>query len=333
MMTGTLRIRFTGDDLARVRIAAGPDPLWEMMMSLFRLREHGRGAVADWRRRARRDLAAAGLLTRVRTELMPLAASGAYFPDFLTPFQAQDGLDAATSVLADTPKIRVRQEMAVLRAHTTLPTGLDDLARGDGRAIRRLSELVDAYCRTTFATHHPHIQTAVGHARAGLVRQLSTHGVDDMLAQLPPVLCWRPPILTARYPAGDREIELKGRGLTLIPSYFCQDTPVALADDGLPPVLVYPVSRRRPPAPGSGPLAELLGATRAAVLCTLALYPGCTTSELARRTPTSLSSASKHAQVLRRSGFVTSTRQANLVIHQLTALGAAVLRHHRTDGL
>ncbi|MEU6717105.1 helix-turn-helix domain-containing protein [Nonomuraea sp. NPDC046802] len=332
MITGTLRIRFTADDLARVRIAPGPDPLWEMMMSLFRLREQGGGSVANWRRKARRDLAAAGLLTRVRTELMPLAASGAYFPDFLTPLQAQNGLEAGTSMLADTPPIRVRREMDVLRAHTALPAGLDDLARGEVRAIRRLSRLVDAYCRTTFSAHRPHIQTAVGHARAGLVRQLSMHGVDDMLARLAPVLLWRPPVLTARYPAGDREIELRGRGLTLIPSYFCQGTPVALADDGLPPVLVYPVSRRSLPAPDDGPLADLLGATRAAVLSTIALYPGCTTSELARRTPVSLSGASKHAQVLHRSGFITSTRQANLVIHELTALGAAVLHHHQPDG-
>lgn len=35
-----------------------------------------------------------------------------------------------------------------------------------------------------------------------------------------------------------------------IPSYFCRRTPVSLADPGLPPVLVYPVSR---PVPRASP--------------------------------------------------------------------------------
>ncbi|WP_410660056.1 ArsR/SmtB family transcription factor [Amycolatopsis sp. lyj-112] len=39
-------------------------------------------------------------------------------------------------------------------------------------------------------------------------------------------------MLTARYPL-DRDLHLRGRGLRLVPSYFCWDTPVALADDEL----------------------------------------------------------------------------------------------------
>ncbi|MFI6177899.1 ArsR/SmtB family transcription factor [Nonomuraea sp. NPDC051191] len=83
---------------------------------------------------------------------------------------------------------------------------------------------------------------------------------------------------------------------------------------------------RRAPEPGPGdPLPDLLGANRARILRCVAATTGCTTSELARRTGTSLSSASAHAQVLHRAGLIASTRHANMVIHQLTHLGAGLL--------
>lgn len=331
MTGGTLRIVFTAEDLARVRIASRADPMWEMVMSLCRLQEHGGGAaMTGWRRQVRGDLATAGLLPQVRETLLPLVPKGAYFPDFLTPIEAQTGLRAGTEALADTPRARVREELNVLRAHAGLPASLEDLARGDPRSIRRLSRLVDGYCRTAFASHRQMMEAALGHERGGLVRHLADDGVDTMLARLAPVLRWRSPVLEAAYPVGNREIRLHGRGLTLIPSYFCQITPVVLVDPRLPPVLVYPAPRRPHPAPGrNDALADLLGATRAATLRTIAADPGCSTSELARRIGVSVSNASKHAQVLHHAGLITSTRHANLVLHQLNDLGAGLLRHYR----
>jgi DNA-binding transcriptional ArsR family regulator len=140
-------------------------------------------------------------------------------------------------------------------------------------------------------------------------------------------------VLEADYPV-DKDIHLDGRGLLLIPSYFCRGKPVALADPSLPPTLVYPVSPGhpvRPPAAGAplatdavgSHLARLLGHTRAAVLQTLG--GDCTTSELARRAGVSISSASEHAAVLRDAGLVSSTRQRNAVRHSLTPVGLALL--------
>ncbi|MDP9869622.1 MULTISPECIES: ArsR/SmtB family transcription factor [Streptosporangium] len=333
MTGGTLRIVFTAEDLARVRIASRADPMWEMVMSLCRLQERGGGtAMTGWRRRVRDDLASAGLLPRVREVLLPLVPKGAYFPDFLTPIEAQSGLQAGIDALAGTPRARVRAELDVLRGHAGLPSTLEDLARGDLCSVRRLSRLVDGYCRTAFASHQQMMEAALGHERGSLVRHLADDGVDTMLARLAPVLRWRPPVLEAAYPAGDREIRLHGRGLTVIPSYFCQITPVALVDQRLPPVLVYPAPRRPRPAPGhKDPLVDLLGATRATVLHTIAADQGCSTSELARRIGASLSNASKHAQVLHHAGLITSTRHANLVLHQLSDLGAGLLRRHRAQ--
>ncbi|MCR6482818.1 helix-turn-helix domain-containing protein [Amycolatopsis sp. OK19-0408] len=150
-----------------------------------------------------------------------------------------------------------------------------------------------------------------------------------MLNSLHPALTWRDQVLEV---AGDHvtgELELDGRGLRLVPAYFCRQAPTLLADPGLPPVLVYP-AEARPPAPAAAAtpgaeaaLADLLGATRASALRVLA--DGCTTTELGRRVGITISAASYHASILRSSGLVTSERNGTAVIHRLTVLGADLL--------
>ncbi|WP_240777099.1 ArsR/SmtB family transcription factor [Nonomuraea basaltis] len=180
------------------------------------------------------------------------------------------------------------------------------------------------------------MEHTLGQERSALARPLADDGVEQMLDQLPPMICWRPPVLEADYPAraaqNSREIRLRGRGLTLIPSYFCRITPVALVDQGLPPVLVYPARRLSPsPATVNDLLVELLGRTRAETLRCIVTTPSCTTTELARRTGASLANASKHAHVLRQAGLITSTRQANLMLHQATKLGTEFIRAQPPD--
>ncbi|GAA2922697.1 hypothetical protein GCM10020221_18540 [Streptomyces thioluteus] len=138
---------------------------------------------------------------------------------------------------------------------------------------------------------------------------------------------WRAPVLEADYPV-DRDLYLNGRGLLLVPSFFCRGNPVALQNPDLAPVLVYPArhaSESAPPvaaAPRS--LGKLVGHTRSAVLGSIG--GGCTTSELARRVGVSAASASQHAGVLREAGLVLTLRHGSAVLHTLTPLGAALLR-------
>nr|WP_244983954.1 helix-turn-helix domain-containing protein [Actinomadura citrea] len=68
----------------------------------------------------------------------------------------------------------------------------------------------------------------------------------------------------------------------------------------------------------------MLGSTRARLPRCIAA--ACTTSELARRTGTSMSTASAHAQVLHRAGLITGSRHGNKVIHQITRLGGELSR-------
>ncbi|TMR90959.1 helix-turn-helix transcriptional regulator [Nonomuraea basaltis] len=332
MALGTLKIVFTPEDLARVRIASRPDLMWEMVLSLHLLQARGGGtAMAAWRRQVRDNLAEIGLLPQTRNVLIPLAPPGPYFPDFLTPAETQMGLDQGVEALASTPRRRIRHELDLLQTYYGLPPGLEDLARGDPRAIRDLGRVAAGYCQAAFAPHMQQMEHTLGQERSALARHLTDDGVEQMLDQLPPMMRWRSPVLEADYPAraaqNSREIHLRGRGLTLIPSYFCRITPVALVDQGLPPVLVYPARRwSSSPATVKDPLVELLGRTRAETLRCIMATPGCTTTELARRTGASLANVSKHAQVLRQAGLITSTRQANLMLHQATTLGAELIR-------
>ncbi|MFF2525446.1 ArsR/SmtB family transcription factor [Streptomyces liangshanensis] len=326
-----LRIHFTGKDLGGVRMAAGPDPLWETILSFHRIRDRrGPLVFGEWRTETRGRLNGE---TRLLSALVPQRG---YFPDFLTPAEGRDGLDAGLEALRATTPERIRAELALLaagrgarkaRPARKAPTGIAGLAEGEPAPLARLVEVLRAYHRAAVEPYWPHIRARADADRALRGRALLDGGTDELLASLPPMLRWRAPVLEADYPV-ERELHLDGRGLVLQPSFFCRSTPVVLHDPALPPVLVYPVTHSDVPVPHERPgarlsLGRLVGHTRSAVL--EAIEHGCTTSELARRTAVSLASASQHASVLREAGLVVTLRHGSSVLHTLTPLGAALL--------
>ncbi|MET9434290.1 winged helix-turn-helix domain-containing protein [Streptomyces sp. NPDC006551] len=319
-----LRIHFTGNDLAGVRMAARPDVLWETILSFHRLRDR-RGPVVygEWRSETRTRLNGE---TRLLAALVP---SRGYFPDFLTPAEGVHGLDEGLQAVRATPPARLHTELAQLGADRvggrTVPHSLRALADGGAEPFSRLIGALRSYHRAAIEPYWPHVRACVEADRAVRGRALLDGGADELLASLPRMFRWRAPVLEADYPV-DRDLHLDGRGLLLQPSYFCRGTPVVLRDPALPPVLVYPITHCEAPtlhAPGGSSLAKLVGNTRSAVLH--AIGDGSTTSELARRAGVSLASASQHAGVLREAGLVATLRHGNAVLHTLTPLGAALL--------
>jgi DNA-binding transcriptional ArsR family regulator len=133
----------------------------------------------------------------------------------------------------------------------------------------------------------------------------------------------------------ERDLHLNGRGLLLVPSFFCWGKPVTFIDPNMPPTLVYPIQHDlmwmeqgdTPARRGDRELTALLGTTRAAVLYTIAEGPFSTT-EVAKRLRISPPSASEHATVLREATLVTTQRHGNMSLHSITPLGVALL-----DGL
>ncbi|WP_069766702.1 helix-turn-helix transcriptional regulator [Streptomyces sp. LUP47B] len=323
-----LRIHFTDADLARVHVASRPDPLWEIFFSLIRFqRRRGLWSYAAWHRTTRAALHGEGLAPAVRNVLLPLYPVGTYFPDFLTPGEASEGLEAGLDAILGVPRRRVLRELSILDQVSGAPAWARQLA--DDEARREFVRTIRTYHDVAILPHSDHIQAHVDADRSLRARALLDGGTDGLLAGLGPYMRWRRPTLEVDY-AEDRDLYLQGRGLTLVPSYFCWGGPVSLADSGLPPVLAYPLRHAAPRTDDAdaqdcrAPLAALLGGTRAVIL--QATATGATTSELARAAGVSVASATRHTTVLRDAGLLVSHRHGQAVLHALTPTGAALLR-------
>jgi DNA-binding transcriptional ArsR family regulator len=322
-----LRIHFGPEDLARVRVAKEPDPLWETVLGVQQLGMGGRGpgVFRRWRERARRAVVDRGLAGAVRL-LTATAPSSGYFPDFLTPAEAAGGLRPGLEAVRGTPRGRLAAELRELAGGGAVRRAawpwLRNLAQGDRERLAELTAALRAVHDTAVAPDWTGVAAAVETARALGTRALRDDGVHGLLGTLAPGIRWEPPVLCADYPV-EKDLWLDGRGLRITPSYFCWRTPVTLADEELAPVLVHPVGHDAPPAGPPPSLDVLLGRTRAAVLA--ALRDASTTGEVARRLGVSPSGVSQHVHALAAARLVTSRRLGNRVLHRVTRLGEALL--------
>lgn len=319
-----LRIHFTGEDLARTRVATGPEPLWELVLSMHILRMRNQDpALSTWKR----DVSAAlrpGSPARTEIDmLVKLNPPLGYFPDFLTPTVAERDFEAAIEAVVETPREVLEREISQLESSSPV---LADLRTGSASARKALGRAMLSYQRTALAPVWEDVRAAIDADRALRGRMMVERGVEAMLGAIHPAMRWVDGVLEIEGYRDETDLELGGRGLVLVPSYFkSNEMPMKLADPELPPVLVYAVRKAPAPTPAArrDALAALVGKTRAAVLEVVA--EGCTTTELARRLRISMSAASEHAAVLRDSGLLVSTRDANRVVHSLTPLGIALL--------
>ncbi|MFR0355106.1 ArsR/SmtB family transcription factor [Streptomyces sediminimaris] len=329
-----LRIHFTDDDLSRVEVATTYDPLWETVLGLQQLAEAARvpAVFLTWWLRAREVLTERQLTGSVR-QLRMLAPADCYFPDFLTPDAAADGLRSGLRAVRATPPGRLRRETALLarlRHPRGAPLWLRDLASGDREGVQEVADALHVLHDAVIAPDWSDVRATVEADSAVRARAVRDGGVNGLLSSLGPGMRWEPPVLRADYPV-DRDLRLEGRGLRLIPSFFCWRTPVTLVDPSLPPVLVCPMEHERPIAVArrrerhAQALAALLGRNRARVLA--ALDVAATTGELARRLGVSAAGTSQHAHALADAGLVRSRRMGNRVLHTLTPLGRALLQH------
>ncbi len=320
----TMRIHFSSADLGRTRFALQVDHMWEIVSSVQLLQHRAGGLFFDnWRAQVRERARTDGRLRGDLRTLMDLAPHATYFPDFLTPADETDDVATAVDAVLVTPRSRLRAEITRLRAHDG---GLRDLANGERSALHGLGEVLGRYYRTVV---HPHVEEITRVLRADLAERLQTclsGGIEAVLAGLSPVATWRHPVLTVDYPV-ERDLWLDGRGLRLVPSYYCLHHPVALADPLLRPVLVLPV---RPVVRllnaqhhRGDRLDALLGGTRAAIL--RSLVDGSRTTDLVRRLGVAPATVSHHTRVLRDAGMIATHRHGTFATHLITPLGLRVL--------
>lgn len=318
MGAGTLTIHFTSEDLSRTRVAADPNPFWEMVFSRLRLAEPNPPVMLrPWLARVRSDRTRLGPGTRVLAALSP---RGPYFPDFLTPPEGRDGVEAGVQAILSTPRRRLAGELARLAEWSPVPRWSRPLADGEVPALTTLTRTLRSYHDVALEPYADLVRARIVAEHAYRARHT---GADALLRGMAPLMRWRPPVLEMRYGV-TRDLYLRGRGLLLVPSFFCRHTPVALADPDLPPTLVYPIDPwAHWHATAGESLVALLGATRATILT--AIDAGTTTTELARRAGTSPASVSRHTQVLREARLIETARYGTAVLHTLTPLGTALL--------
>ncbi|WP_433177649.1 ArsR/SmtB family transcription factor [Actinoallomurus sp. CA-150999] len=311
-----LRLRFTADDLLRVRYATGPAPLLELGMALATLQRHD-AVFARWARRTRLPRTAFPLF-----ELIPPSATGPLFVDPVSE-GFEDGLDMVLS----TPHDHARAELVRTCRPTSLPRRLADRDRDAWRTLEHA--LRDAY-GAVIGQDEPRIRASYDADLAWRRVVTAEQGIGAALAGLYPGSHWEGTDLVVDVPE-DSEHAPRGRGLTLMPSVFWTGRPLIGTHTDGSMLLVYPALTPVPLVDTEPPdaLAALLGRTRAAVLSMLVEYR--TTSELALTLGISVASASTHAKTLRGAGLVATRRAGKAVRHVATPLGLRLLRRGLTS--
>jgi DNA-binding transcriptional ArsR family regulator len=312
-----IRIRFTVEDLSRVRVVRPVNYENETAFALENWHRNTGGYFRVWHHtvtsRVRRH---AGTQQRLRR----FSESGLTSRDLI-------GVPPGINTLSTSGP---RQDR----------TGrIHELRRGE------LDALLEEFSRLAILPYRKAIQARLDHDTDAYQQIMSTSGVETLLRCLHPRIHWRAPFLEIEDNGPEdatEEVELDGRGLLVSPSLFLA-APGALlhlptaGTEGPSPTLVFPV--RPDPRTSSAltadadtttqdavpedALAMLMGRTRAALL--EELRKGCANVELAGRIGVSAAAVSQHTSVLRAAGLIATRRTRNLVLHTLTPLGRSLL--------
>ncbi|OIK26060.1 ArsR/SmtB family transcription factor [Streptomyces malaysiense] len=313
-----LKIRFTGQDLARTRIAPAADMSSELVLSLHMLAtRRSDGGLGQWREQL-------GRRWRPRSAMLFDLFSATDLPEFLTV--RQDGRDTAEATAGGLDRTG-REYLSGLGRLRGLTPFARDLAAGDRRARVLLGDLTAEYQAAAITPYRERIDLLVRAELRCRARQLATGGLDEVLATLHPDVRWRRRVLSLPMSPCLTEVDLGGRGLLLQPAVFASGR-LVIAGFEAPreqPVLIYPIPGDRrllmddkvsPPSA----LTNLLGRTRAAALCTLAADGPLSTTGLAAALGVSAATASQHAGILAGAGLTTKERQGGTVVHRITLL-------------
>lgn len=279
-----------------------------------------------WRRESAQRLSRDPRSSQAVRILRTVVPDSGYIPDFLTPTVTGESLEAGLEKVQATPRARLTRELTRFAATRPVPGWVGGPHEPAGASLRLVSDALRASFRGLLEPHWRHVRSAVADDVAVRTRSVLDGGSAALLRSLHPFARWDPPYLHVDYPV-DRELRLAGRGLVLVPSYFCWRRPTGLADPGLDPVLVYPVMKQPLDIARAGEerLERLLGRTRSAVLVNLAGHPTRTTTEVAHALDLALASASYQIGVLRGAGLVTSRRDGKHVEHSATPLAHSLL--------
>jgi DNA-binding transcriptional ArsR family regulator len=324
-----IRYRFGRDDLLRTRFALSP--LFEVVWSAHVLRRPERAPLhRPWVADARE------CLTGLDWSLLDWLANGyggpGYVPDFITPppITPIADVDGELARVRATPPEQVAREVGWRFAGHTVPEVVRPLLDDPPAGLDRLVAVMRAYWERVIEPWWPAIRAVLEADVVHRARRLTAGGTIEVFAGLHRGVRWRDGAVEVEH-RHEQEVDLRGRGLLLVPTVFAWPEVFAMVDEPWQPALVYTprgVGTLWAPAdPDPGALDALLGRRRAAIL--RALRAPATTQDLAQRLHASAAGVSEHLGVLRRAGLVSAQRDGRRVLYVRTAAGEQVLRAPR----
>jgi DNA-binding transcriptional ArsR family regulator len=319
------------EDLGTVRFAWSP--AWETLSAVrMFIDPRGRPYHESW------HASMAGEAARLRLgplfAVNPLRGS---VPDFLTPpprVPTPRFSDQLAEIRA-TPPEQVAEELR--RCRSTLKgngQGVDKMLTDPAAARDLLADQVQAAWERLVAPFWPRIQAVLNADVAYRARQLTGQGLRPMLEGIDARITWGDGTVIVN-DGMDLLVELRGRGLVLMPSAYIWPTVAAIVDEPWQPTIVYPArgiaDLWQQAAPPPDALVRLLGRTRAQLLARL--DRPASTSTLAALHGLSPSGTSKHLIAMRGAGLISGTRHGHEIRYARTRLGTELSRAAAAGGI
>jgi DNA-binding transcriptional ArsR family regulator len=318
-------------DLSTVRFAWSP--AWETLHAVrMFIDPRGRPYHQTW------HAAMAGEATRLRlTPLFAVNPLRGSVPDFLTPPPHQPAprfRDQLGEIRATPPEQVTEDLRRCRRTLTGKAQGAVDQMLTDPAATRDLlAGQVQAAWERLVAPFWPRIQAVLDADVAHRSRQLTDHGLRPMLEGIDARITWRDGTVVVN-DGMDLTVELRGRGLVLMPSAYIWPAVIAVVDEPWQPTIVYPArgiaELWQQAAPPADALVRLLGRTRALLLARL--DRPASTGTLAALHGLSPSGTSKHLIAMRDTGLITGTRHGHEIRYARTRLGTELSRAAAAGG-
>jgi DNA-binding transcriptional ArsR family regulator len=327
-----IRFLFGHEDLVRTRFAISP--LFDLTWSTDVLRDPaGHSLHLPWARAVRDRLEGLDY-----TLLDQLVTSGrGYVPDFIAPPPTTPlaDLDEELARVRATPPERVATEVGWRFDREPMPAIVREFLEEPRRGLEELTGVMAEYFERAIAPWWAQIRAALEADIVHRARRLTAGGAIEIFDDLHPDVRWRDGVLEVDRPY-DEEVDLRGRGLLLVPAAFAWPRIFAMVDEPWQPGLIYTprgIGMLWEPDTGGDreALDALLGRRRADILATLAVPT--TTTDLARRLRASPAGVSEHLGILRRAGLVRAARDGRRVLYERTPMGDALLGGGQPKGL
>lgn len=232
-------------------------------------------------------------------------------------------------LLADWPPSLLRAELEGVWHGLPMPAAARQVIADGPAGARRVAMALAVYWDAVMAPHWDQMRAVLDAEIAYRARQVTLGGVSAMLNDLHPQLQLRQSVICINQTC-NRDYDLGGKGLLLIPSVFAGSHLMFDPGSPGPPSMVYrprglgTVWENNGTTPAAGdPLSALIGPARTGILRSAELPR--TTTDLARGLGLSGATISVHLAILKRCGMVTSWRSGRRVLYQRTPLASSIL--------